>query len=83
MRRLATISLALAVTLVSTGASATRVVDEAAVARCTAGLQRSLNVCNNLHMVGSTGWDKCVDYSVSMHRLCVLEAVEDMDTVGN
>lgn len=81
MRHLATISLAVVFTLGSAGATVSQVNDNPRIRHCNAGLDRSINVCNNMHDVNSTGWQKCIDYSVSMHRMCVMEAVQHMDTI--
>jgi hypothetical protein len=81
MRHLATLSLALVFTLGSAGVTVSQVNDNPRVRYCNAGLERSINVCNNMHDVNSTGWQKCIDYSVSMHRMCIMEAVAHMDTI--
>ncbi|MGZ9100001.1 MAG: hypothetical protein ACXW3O_09880 [Brevundimonas sp.] len=81
MRHLATIVLGAVIALASSGASVSQTTGHPGIDRCNAGLQRSIGACNNMHDAGSTGWDKCIAYSVSMHRICVLEAVEHMDTI--
>ena len=75
MRYLTAISLGLVIALASAGSSISRPVANPGVARCDAGLQRSINVCNRIHRAFTSNWDQCIDYSVSMHRLCVLDAV--------
>lgn len=82
MRHLTTFSLALAFALGSGGATVSQETEHPRIRYCNAGLERSINVCNNLHEVNSTNWRRCLDDSLNMHRLCVLEAVEHMDTVG-
>ena len=83
MRPLATLTLAVVLALGSAGSSTSQVLDNPAVKRCDAGLQRSINACGNMHDIGSGSWHQCLDYSLSMHKMCVMEAVDHMDTVGD
>lgn len=81
MRHLTTISLALAITLSSAGSTVSQELENPRIQRCKSGLERSVQVCVNLHDVGSTNLDKCLDYSVSMYQICVKEALEHMATL--
>ena len=81
MRYLTPLALGVLLALGAAGSSAS-VTANPGIDRCNAGLNRSIAVCNNIHDAFTTNWQKCIDYSVSMHRLCVLDAVDHMDTVG-
>lgn len=82
MRHLATLALGALIALAAAGSSDSQVSENPEVRRCDSGLVRSLNACHNMHDIGSTNWHKCLDYSTSMHQICVREALENMDTVG-
>ena len=82
MRPLATITLAVVLALGSAGSTVSQETDNPKVRYCNAGLERSINVCNNIHDVGSTGWDKCLAYTASQYRMCMADALDHMDTVG-
>jgi hypothetical protein len=82
MRRPATVSLALALTLGSAGVAVTQETEHPRLRYCRMGLERNINVCNNVHDAFSDNWQRCINDSSSIYRMCVLEAVEHMDTVG-
>lgn len=81
MRHFTAISLALAITLASSGATVSQELENPRVQRCKSGLERSVQVCINLHEVGSNNLDRCVDPAVSMYQICIKEALEHMETL--
>lgn len=82
MRYLSSTILALAITLGSAGVTTSREADDPRILRCDAGLDRGIAVCNNMHEFQTVNWQKCMDYTLVTHRQCVMEVVEQMETVG-
>jgi len=81
MRKTSTAVLAVALLLASAGASVSRE-ENPDIERCDSGLQRNVVVCNNMHSVGSNGWNTCIDTAIMMHSTCVQDAVRRMQTRG-
>lgn len=82
MRKTSTALLAVAILLGSATASVSRT-DSRDFARCDAGLDRNIVVCNNLHQVSSDSWQTCLNMSMQIHRICVQDAVRRTLILGD
>ncbi|RZJ38665.1 MAG: hypothetical protein EON87_20525 [Brevundimonas sp.] len=81
MRIFQTTAIAVVMILASATATASQSPNRD-IQRCDTGLQRNVNVCNNMHSVGSNGWRTCLNTAMMMHETCVEDAVRRMQMRG-
>lgn len=80
MRYLTVVTLGALLALGSAGSAGSQTLDNPKVQRCKSGMERGIEVCNNMHSVGSENWDKCLDYTIVTYQQCLTEALEHMET---